>query len=254
VKEEVKTGNGGAQYDADHKWTVFNRLMSKAVDVQKRRNAKAEPEPKPSPLGFAAHSGPPGLGAGGRQQPGGRLNSGECDLCDGYKCSHKLDDASPCDVHSTNVTQARCKEIIDDPSYKFYVDIGRKRRNNEPLNFPQPTESQQAKLREYDQFKQSQRAAKGKGGYGRDTQMGRPPATCAHKSAPLTQQEHSKTCWTRAWRCCSRCALTLERNEEREAAQIAFQNLRAVPELRSEVSKPNPRRIPKPVSRARVAQ
>ena len=28
VKEEVKTGNGGGQYDADHEWTAFNRFMS----------------------------------------------------------------------------------------------------------------------------------------------------------------------------------------------------------------------------------
>ena len=104
--------------------------MSKAIDVQKRRNAKAEPEPTPSPLGFAAHGGPPGLGAEGRQQPGGRPNTGGCDLRDGYKCPHKLDDASPCDVHSANVTQARCKDIIDDPPYKLYVDTGRKRSNN----------------------------------------------------------------------------------------------------------------------------
>ena len=188
VREEVKTGNGGAQYDADHEWTAFNRLMSKAIDVQKRRNAKAEPEPKLGPLGFAAHSGPPGLGAGGRQQPGGRPNTGGCVLCDGYKCPHKLDEDSPCDVYSANVTQARCKEIIDDPPYKLYVDTGRKRSNNYPLNYPQPTEMQKAKLREYDQFKENQRAAKGKGGNGRDTQMGRPPATNAHV-APSTEQE-----------------------------------------------------------------
>ena len=50
-----------------------------------------------------------------------------------------------------NVTQARCKEIIDDPPYKLYVDTGRKRSNNYPLNYPQPTEIQKAKLREYDQ-------------------------------------------------------------------------------------------------------
>ena len=95
---------------------------------------------------------------------------------------YKLDDASPCDVHSTNVTQARCKEIIDDSQYKFYVDTGCRRSNNEP----QPTEIQ--KLREYDQFKENQRAANGKGGYGCDTQMGRPPATYAH-GAPSTEQE-----------------------------------------------------------------
>jgi hypothetical protein len=54
--------------------------------------------------------------------------------------------------------------------------------------YPQPSEIQKAKLREYDQFKESQRAAKGKGGYGRDTQMGRPPATYAH-GAPSTEHE-----------------------------------------------------------------
>jgi hypothetical protein len=79
-------------------------------------------------------------------------------LCDGYKCPHKLDEDSPCDVYSANVTQARCKEIIDDPPYKLYVDTGRKRSNNYPLNYPQPTEIQKAKLREYDQFKENQPA------------------------------------------------------------------------------------------------
>ena len=54
--------------------------------------------------------------------------------------------------------------------------------------YPQPSEIQKAKLREYDQFKESRRAAKGKGGYGRDTQMGRSPATYAH-GAPSTEQE-----------------------------------------------------------------
>ena len=108
VKEEVKTGNGGAQYDADHEWTAFTRLMSKAIDVQKRRNAKAEPEPKPSPFGFAAHNvGRQAWELGGASRLRGRPNStGGCVLCDGYKCPHKLDDASPCDVHSANVTQA----------------------------------------------------------------------------------------------------------------------------------------------------
>ena len=48
---------------------------------------------------------------------------------------------------------------------------------------------QKAELREYDQFKENQRAAKGKGGNGRDTQMGRPPATNAHHVAPSTEQE-----------------------------------------------------------------
>ena len=86
------------------------------------------------------------------------------------------------------MTQARCKEIIDDPPYKSYVDIGRKRSNNEPLNYPQPSEIQKARLREYDEFKESQRAAKGKGGYGRNTQMGRPPAANAH-GAPSTERE-----------------------------------------------------------------
>ena len=38
------------------------------------------------------------------------------------------------------------------------------------------------------QFKENQRAAKGKGGNGRDTQMGRPPATNA-LVAPSTEQE-----------------------------------------------------------------
>jgi hypothetical protein len=100
----------------NHAWTASNRLMSKAIDVQKRRNAKVEPESKPSPFGFAAHtcSGPPGLGAGGvpaawRTSEYWRMRF----MRRIQKCPHKLDDASPChcDVHSTNVTQARCKEI-----------------------------------------------------------------------------------------------------------------------------------------------
>ena len=42
VKEEVNTGNGGALFDADHEWIVFSSIMSKAIDVKKRRNAKVE--------------------------------------------------------------------------------------------------------------------------------------------------------------------------------------------------------------------
>jgi hypothetical protein len=75
--------------------------------------------------------------------------------------------------------------------------------NNEPLNYPQPTEIQKAKLRVYDQFKENQRAAKGKGGYTvkwEDHQQ--PTPTARHRP-----NRNSKTCWTRVWRCCSRCAL-----------------------------------------------
>ena len=90
-----------------------------------------------------------------------------CDLCDGYKCPHKLDQAKPCDVHSVSVSQARCAEIIDDPSLKAYVDGGRFHNKKNPLNYPQPTESQKTKLQEYDQYRKEKRAtmaAKGKGG------------------------------------------------------------------------------------------
>ena len=42
VKEEMKTGNGGAQYDnADHEWTAFNRLMSKAIDCPETTQRKS---------------------------------------------------------------------------------------------------------------------------------------------------------------------------------------------------------------------
>jgi hypothetical protein len=50
VKEEVKTGNGGAQFDADNEWIAFSRIMSKAIDVQKRRNAKSATEQQFHPV------------------------------------------------------------------------------------------------------------------------------------------------------------------------------------------------------------
>ena len=107
VKEEVKTGNGGALFDADHEWIAFSRIMSKAIDVQKRRNAKPETEQQFTPYSLAAH----GMGTGGRQQPGGRRPA--CDLCDGFKCPHESDANSPCDVFAFSVSQHRAKEIID---------------------------------------------------------------------------------------------------------------------------------------------
>ena len=76
VKEEVKTGNGGAQFDADNEWIAFSRIMSKAIDIQKRRNVKSATEQQLTPYGLAAH----GMRTGGRQQPGGRPPA--CDLCD----------------------------------------------------------------------------------------------------------------------------------------------------------------------------
>jgi hypothetical protein len=44
VKSEVKSGNGGVQHDADHGWITFSRVMSKAIDTQKKRNAKSATE------------------------------------------------------------------------------------------------------------------------------------------------------------------------------------------------------------------
>ena len=116
VKSEEKSGNGGVQHDADHEWITFSRVMSKAIDTQKKRNAKSATEQQITPYGLAAH----GMGTGGRQQPGGRPPA--CDLCDGFKCPHESDANSPCDVYAFSVSQHRAKEIIDDPPLKAFVD------------------------------------------------------------------------------------------------------------------------------------
>jgi hypothetical protein len=129
---------------------------------------------------------------GGRPPAGGREAVTGCDLCDGYKCPHKFDQAKPCDVHSVSVSQARCAEIIDDPSLKAYIDGGRFHNKKNPLNYPQPTESQKVKLQEYDQFRKEKRAtmaAKGKGGNGGNAQRGRPLSTNMHGSPPDDKEE-----------------------------------------------------------------
>ena len=114
-----------------------------------------------------------------------------CDLCGGYKCPHEFDQAKPCDVHSVSVSQARCAEIIDDPSLKAYVDGGRFHNKKNPLNYPQPTESQKVKLQEYDQFRKEKRAtmAEDKGGNGGNAQRGRPLSTNMHGSPPDDKEE-----------------------------------------------------------------
>ena len=182
VKEEVKTGNGGALFDADHEWIAFSRIMSKAIDVQKRRNAKPETEQQFTPYSLAAH----GMGTGGRQQPGGRRPA--CDLCDGFKCPHESDANSPCDVFAFSVSQHRAKEIIDDPPLKAFVDRNRKRNGKAAINYPQPTELQKQKMEQYDAHREMLFAAKGKGGKGESAQAGRPLAANAH-SEPSKEYE-----------------------------------------------------------------
>jgi hypothetical protein len=72
-------------------------------------------------------------------------------------------------VHSVSVSQARCAEIIDDPSLKAYVDGGRFHNKKNPLNYPQPTESQKTKLQEYDQYRKEKRATMAANGEREDT-------------------------------------------------------------------------------------
>ena len=183
VKSEEKSGNGGVQHDADHEWITFSRVMSKAIDTQRKRNAKSAAEQQMTPYGLAAH----GLGAGGRQQQGGRPPA--CDLCDGFKCPHESDANSPCDVYAFSVSQHRAKEIIDDPPLKAFVDRNRKRYGKAPINYPQPTEQQKQKMEQYDAHRETLFAAKGKGGKGGSAQAGRPPAANAHSEQSTYEQQ-----------------------------------------------------------------
>ena len=183
VKSEEKSGNGGVQHDADHEWITFSRVMSKAIDTQRKRNAKSAAEQQMTPYGLAAH----GLGAGGRQQQGGRPTA--CDLCDGFKCPHESDANSPCDVYAFSVSQHRAKEIIDDPPLKAFVDRNRKRYGKAPINYPQPTEQQKQKMEQYDAHRETLFATKGKGGKGGSAQAGRPPAANAHSEQSTYEQQ-----------------------------------------------------------------
>jgi hypothetical protein len=176
VKSEEKSGNGGVQHDADHEWITFSRVMSKAINTQKKRNAKSATEQQFTPYGLAAH----GMGTGGRQQPGGRPTA--CDLCDGFKCPHESDANNPRDVFAFSVSQHRAKEILDDPPLKAFIDRARKRYGKALINYPQPTEVQKQKLESYDAYRETRFAAKGKGGKEGSAQAGRPPAANAHSA------------------------------------------------------------------------
>tara|TARA_B110000046_G_scaffold59395_1_gene66693 strand:+ start:375 stop:1949 length:1575 start_codon:yes stop_codon:yes gene_type:complete len=190
LQEELEEGKSRVTKElVKTDWNQFSQVMSKALDLQQKSSKKREE--LQSPYGLAAHTGPPAMG-GGRPPAGGREAVTGCDLCDGYKCPHKFDQAKPCDVHSVSVSQARCAEIIDDPSLKAYVDGGRFHNKKNPLNYPQPTESQKVKLQEYDQFRKEKRAtmaAKGKGGNGGNAQRGRPLSTNMHGSPPDDKEE-----------------------------------------------------------------
>ena len=157
--------------------------MSKAIDTQRKRNAKSAAEQQMTPYGLAAH----GLGAGGRQQQGGRPPA--CDLCDGFKCPHESDANSPCDVYAFSVSQHRAKEIIDDPPLKAFVDRNHKRYGKAPINYPQPTEQQKQKMEQYDAHRETLLAAQGKGGKGGGAQAGRPPAANAHSEQSTYEQQ-----------------------------------------------------------------
>ena len=128
VKEKVKTGNGGARFDADHEWITFSRnMMSKAIEAQKRGNAKSATEQLFTPYGLAAH----GMGTGGRQQPlQDAQQHASCAMDSNARTKAMPKQPMRWIFIQRTVSQHRVKEIIDDPPLKSFVDRTRTRNGN----------------------------------------------------------------------------------------------------------------------------
>ena len=145
-------------------FNVFADLMQAAIDTTR----EYETLHKRPPAAFV-HTNPTHTGGGGR----GGGNDAEraqdpCPDCKGRLCPKGKAAGSTCDVYGT-VSQSRAKAILQIPYYKGFVDRTRVSLSKPPVNYPQPTADEKAKLEAYDAKRANGKGSKGgRGGRGRD--------------------------------------------------------------------------------------
>jgi hypothetical protein len=117
-------------------------------------------------------------------------------VCDGFnQVPARKRCEQPFDVFAFSVSQHRAKEILDDPPLKAFIDRARKRYGKALINYPQPTEMQKQKLEQYDAYRETLFAAKGKGDKGGSAQAGRPPAANAHSVPSTHDRDRTAAGW-----------------------------------------------------------